>query len=371
MSDEKYMNLAYTLATKGIGFVNPNPLVGAVIVKDGKIIGQGWHEKYGGWHAERNALSNCSESPKGATMYVTLEPCCHYGKTPPCTQAILQSGIKKVVIGSLDPNTLVSGKGAASLREAGVDVVIGVLQDKCIELNKFFFHYMKTKTPYVLLKYAMTMDGKIATTSGESKWITGEKAREHVHKSRNQYASIMVGIGTVIADNPSLTCRTHGGRNPIRIICDTYLSTPLESTIVTTAKEVRTIIATASDDPDKHKPYLSNGCEILVIRLKDKHIDLNHLMQELGAKGIDSILLEGGSSLHFSALQSRIVSKVQAYIAPKLFGGDQSKTPVGGAGIQAVNECFRIKNQTITWFDGDILMEGEVDYTCLQESSKK
>lgn len=371
MSDEQYMNLAYTLATKGIGFVNPNPLVGAVIVKDGKIIGQGWHEKYGGWHAERNALSNCSESPNGSTMYVTLEPCCHYGKTPPCTQAILQSGIKKVVIGSLDPNTLVSGKGAAILREAGVDVVIGVLQDKCIELNKVFFHYIKTKTPYVVMKYAMTMDGKIATASGESKWITKRKARKQVHKSRNQYTSIMVGVGTVIADNPSLTCRTHGGRNPIRIICDTYLRTPLESTIVTTAKEVRTIIATASDDPDKHKPYLSNGCEILVIRLKDKHIDLNHLMQELGAKGVDSILLEGGSSLNFSALQSRIVNKVQAYIAPKLFGGSQSKTPVEGAGIQEVNDCFRIKNQTITWFDGDILMEGEVDYTCLQESSKK
>ncbi|WMJ88518.1 bifunctional diaminohydroxyphosphoribosylaminopyrimidine deaminase/5-amino-6-(5-phosphoribosylamino)uracil reductase RibD [Anaerocolumna sp. MB42-C2] len=371
MTDEKYMNLALTLATKGIGFVNPNPLVGAVIVKDGKIIGQGWHEKYGGWHAERNALSNCSESPNGASMYVTLEPCCHYGKTPPCTEAILQNGIKKVVIGSLDPNTLVSGKGVAILREAGIDVVTGILQDKCIELNEVFFHYIKTKTPYVVMKYAMTMDGKIASASGKSKWITGQKARVHVHKSRNQYSSIMVGVGTVIADNPSLTCRIDGGRNPIRIICDTYLRTPLESTIVTTAKEVRTIIATACNNPEKHKPYLSSGCEILEIRLKDNHIDLNHLMQELGAKGIDSILLEGGSSLNFSALQCRIVNKVQAYIAPKLFGGSQSKTPVGGVGIQKVSDCFHLKNQTITWFDEDILMEGVVDYTCLQESSRK
>ncbi len=257
MTDEKYMNLALTHAKKGIGLVNPNPLVGAVIIKERKIIGQGWHERYGGGHAERNALSNCRESPKGATMYVTLEPCCHQGKTPPCTDAIIQNGIKKVVIGCLDPNSMVSGKGVTLLREAGVEVVIGVLEDKCIELNEVFFHYIQTKTPYVVMKYAMTMDGKIATTSGKSKWITGINARENVHRSRNQYSSIMVGVGTVIADNPSLTCRIDGGRNPIRIICDTNLNTPLEATIVTTAKEVRTIIATACNNREKQKLYLA------------------------------------------------------------------------------------------------------------------
>lgn len=367
MTDEKYMELALINAKKGIGFVNPNPLVGTVIVKDGKVIGQGWHERYGGWHAERNALGNCSESPNGATMYVTLEPCCHYGRTPPCTEAILQNGIKKVVIGCIDPNSLVSGKGAAILREAGVDVVIGVLQDKCIELNEVFFHYIKTKTPYVVMKYAMTADGKIATASGEARWITGQKARDNVHMSRNRYSSIMVGVGTVIADNPSLTCRITGGRNPIRIICDTYLNTPIESTIVTTAQKIRTIIATASDNNEKRRPYLSSGCELLDIRLKDNHIDLNHLMQVLGERGIDSILIEGGSTLNFSALQSRIVNKVQAYIAPKLFGGSQAKTPVGGGGIQEVSNCFHLKNPTFTRFDEDILMEGEVDYQCLQE----
>lgn len=367
MTDEEYMNHAIALAKKGIGYVNPNPLVGAVIVKDGNIIGEGWHEKYGGWHAERNALNSCNESLGGSTMYVTLEPCCHYGKTPPCTEAILQHGIKKVVIGCLDPNSLVSGKGAAILQEAGIQVVIGILQDKCIELNKVFFHYIKTKTPYVVMKYAMTMDGKIATASGESKWITGEKARENVHKSRNQYSSIMVGVGTVIADNPSLTCRITGGRNPIRIICDTHLNTPSDSTLVTTAKAVRTIIATTSANQEKYKPYLSKGCEILTIRLTENHIDLNQLMQELGEIGIDSILLEGGSTLNFSALQSRIINKVQVYIAPKLFGGYQSKSPVGGMGIQEISNCIYLKNQTVTWFDEDILMEGEVDYKCLQE----
>ncbi len=367
MTDENYMNLALTLARKGIGFVNPNPLVGAVIVKEGKIIGQGWHEIYGGWHAERNALRSCSERPNSATMYVTLEPCCHHGKTPPCTDAILQNGIRRVVIGCLDPNPLVSGKGAALLREAGAEVVTGILQDQCIELNEVFFHYVETKTPYVVMKYAMTMDGKIATASGKSKWITGTRARENVHKTRSRYSSIMVGVGTVITDNPALTCRIAGGRNPTRIICDTNLNTPLESTIVTTAQEVKTIIATACDNREKHKPYLAQGCEIHTINRKGNHIDLNHLMLQLGKTGIDSILLEGGSTLNFSALQSRIVNKVQIYIAPKLFGGSQSKTPVGGIGIQEVNDCFSLKNQTITWFDEDILMEGDVDYTCLPE----
>ncbi|MFT4145970.1 MAG: bifunctional diaminohydroxyphosphoribosylaminopyrimidine deaminase/5-amino-6-(5-phosphoribosylamino)uracil reductase RibD [Mobilitalea sp.] len=367
MTDEKYMNLALTLAKKGIGFVNPNPLVGAVVVKEGKIIGQGWHEIYGGWHAERNALSTCSESTNGATMYVTLEPCCHYGKTPPCTDAIIQNGIKKVIIGCLDPNPLVSGKGVSILRDAGVDVVTGVLEDKCRELNKVFFHYIKTKTPYVVMKYAMTMDGKIATTSGNSKWITGISARENVHKSRNQFSSIMVGVGTIITDNPSLTCRLADGRNPIRIICDTNLRTPLKSTIVTTAKDVKTIIATACDNRERQKPYIAQCCEICNINTKDNYIDLNDLMHQLGKAKIDSILLEGGSLLNSSALQSRIVNKVQAYIAPKLFGGDQSKTAVGGTGIQEISSCFSLKNRTITWFDEDILMEGEVDYTCLLE----
>ena len=368
MTDEKYMELALTLAKKGVGLVNPNPMVGAVIVKGSKIIGQGWHEIYGGWHAERNALSNCSESPNGATMYVTLEPCCHYGKTPPCTDAIIQNGIKKVVIGCLDPNPLMSGKGAAILRKAGVDVVIGVLEDKCKELNEVFFHFIQTKTPYVVMKYAMTMDGKITTTSGKSKWITGINARENVHKSRNQYSSIMVGVGTVIADNPSLTCRIDEGRNPIRIVCDTNLNTPLESTIVTTAKEVKTIIATACDNREKQKLYLAQGCEIFNISRMNNHIDLNQLMLQLGKIGIDSIFLEGGSTLNYSALQSKIVKKIQIYIAPKLFGGSQSKTPVGGIGIQEVSNCFLLKKQTITWFDEDILIEGEVDYTCLPDN---
>jgi diaminohydroxyphosphoribosylaminopyrimidine deaminase/5-amino-6-(5-phosphoribosylamino)uracil reductase len=365
MTDEKYMSYALTLAKKGIGYVNPNPLVGAVIVKNGEIIGRGWHEAYGGWHAEINALTNCTDSPEGATMYVTLEPCCHSGKTPPCTEAILQSGLKKVVIGCLDSNPLMSGKGALLLENKGLEVVTGILQENCKELNEVFFHYIKTKTPFVVMKYAMTMDGKIASVTGESRWITSQLARDNVHRDRNQYTAIMVGVGTVIADNPSLTCRIEGGRNPIRIICDTNLNTPLTSCVVTTAKKVKTIIATACASLERHKPYIAYGCEILVIDRKENHLNLNLLMQKLGEKDMDSILLEGGATLNFSALQSNIVNKVQTYIAPKLLGGELAKSPVGGIGILNISDSFILKNPSIKLLGEDILIESEVAYPCL------
>ena len=227
MNDEYYMRLALELALKGLGKVNPNPLVGAVIVKDHEIIGEGYHKKYGGLHAERNALLNCTKSPSGATMYVTLEPCCHYGKTPPCTEAIIEHNISKVVIGTLDPNAKVSGKGVEYLIQSGIEVVVGTLEEQCKEINKVFFHFVTTQKPFVVMKYAMTMDGKIATAAGESKWITGDLARRRVHHDRNRYSAIMVGVGTVLSDNPLLTCRVMYGINPIRIVCDSNLITPL------------------------------------------------------------------------------------------------------------------------------------------------
>lgn len=371
MSDEKYMSYALELAKRGIGFVNPNPLVGAVIVKNNSIIGQGWHEKYGSLHAERNALLDCKESPKGATMYVTLEPCCHFGKTPPCTTALIESRIKKVVIGCLDPNPLMSGKGVIALQKAGVEVVTGVLKEQCQKQNEVFFHFMTKKTPFVVMKYAMTMDGKIATVTGESKWITKEAAREKVHQDRHRYTAIMIGVGTVVQDNPSLTCRMKNGRSPTRIICDTNLRTPLDSIVVTTAKKVKTIIATVCNDREKQKSYLEQGCELLCVPSKNNKIDLNILMKELGKKGIDSILLEGGAALNFSALQSGIVNKVQTYIAPKLFGGESAKTAVGGAGIEKISECIKLKNSIIKRLEEDILIESEVQYSCLPESLKK
>ena len=364
MTEAEYMRMALALAEKGAGFVNPNPLVGAVIVRDGAVIGRGWHERYGGLHAERNALKHCGWDARGAALYVTLEPCCHYGKTPPCTEAILESGISRVVVGCLDPNPLV----AEILRQAGVEVVTGGLEAECRRMNEIFFHYIRTKTPYVILKYAMTMDGKIATCTGASRWITGEAAREHVHQTRNRCAGILVGVGTVLADDPQLTCRIEGGRNPVRIICDSHLRTPEAANVVRTAREVRTILATNCTDEARQRVYTQRGCEVLLVPEADGHLDLRALMKTLGAMGIDSVLLEGGAALNFSALQSGIVQKVQAYIAPKLFGGASAKSPVGGAGIAEVAQCVRLKNPKIQWFGDDILIESEVDGTCSQES---
>lgn len=364
---EEYMKMAIELAQQGIGAVNPNPLVGAVIVKDGIVIGKGYHEQYGQLHAERNAFKNCTADPKGATMYVTLEPCCHTGKTPPCTEAIIENQIAKVYVSCLDPNPLVAGKGIALLEEAGIAVEVGLLEEVCRKQNEVFFHYIQTKKPFVVMKYAMTMDGKIATTTGKSKWITGELAREQVQKQRHQYTGIMVGIGTILADNPMLNCRMEGGRNPVRIICDTQLKTPLESNIVQTAKEIRTILATNISDKAKHTAYEELGCEILEIPQKEKHIDLEILMMKLGEQKIDSILLEGGGILNFSALQSKIVQKVYAYVAPKLFGGETSRTPVCGAGFLEVADCVRLKTRDISVIGEDILIESDVEYKCLQE----
>ena len=365
MTDTEYMGLAIRLAQKGCGWVNPNPMVGAVIVKDNQIIGQGYHAKYGAPHAERNAIASCAVPPVGATLYVTLEPCCHFGKTPPCTDAILENGIRRVVIGSFDPNPQVAGKGIAILRAHGVGVTENVLKNECDALNKSFFHYIQSGTPYVVMKYAMTMDGKIATRTGESQWITGEAARWRVHEDRHRYSAIMVGVGTVLADDPLLTCRMPNGRNPLRIVCDTTLRTPLHSKLVASTDLAGTLIATAVSDPEKHRPYLAAGCEIVVLPPKEGHIDLHGLMSILGKRKIDSILLEGGGVLNWSALKSGIVNKVQAYIAPKLFGGN-GKTPVGGAGVAYPHQAFGLSKPTVTVIDEDVLLESEV-MGCLQE----
>lgn len=360
MNDQEYMALAVSLAKKGCGYVSPNPMVGAVIVKDGRIIGQGYHERYGDLHAERNALKHCTESAVGATMYVTLEPCCHQGKQPPCVDAVLESGISRVVIGSGDPNPLVCGKGIRILRDHGIEVTEHVLEEECNRLNEIFFHYIQTKTPYVVMKYAMTMDGKIATYTGASRWITGEAARLHVQTQRHRYKSIMVGVGTVLADDPFLTCRMENGINPVRIICDTNLRTPLASQIVKTAKEVPSILATCCTDEAKQEPFKERGCQLLTVPEKNGHVDLTELMKQLGTQGIDSILLEGGAALNWFFLESGLVNKVQTYIAPKLFGGAAAKNPVGGTGFPVPSDCVQLKNSVLTQLGEDFLIESEV-----------
>lgn len=362
MNDFDYMRLAIQLAEEGCGFTAPNPMVGAVIVKDERIIGQGWHEAYGDLHAERNALRNCQCDPRGATMYVTLEPCCHYGKQPPCTDAIIAAGIRRMVIGSADPNPAVAGKGITILRANGIEVTEHILQDECDRLNEIFFHYITTKRPFVTMKYAMTMDGKIATHTGKSKWITSEATRNHVQQQRHRFHAIMVGVGTILADDPLLTCRISGGKNPIRIICDTHLRTPLQAQVVTTAKDVPTIIVTCCANPNRQYLYTQAGCRVLCLNEHDGHVNLRQLMDILGQEQIDSILLEGGGTLNWAALESGIVQKVQAYIAPKLFGGQAAKTPIEGDGVPTPVEAFHLDNSQIKRLGEDFLIESEVVY---------
>jgi len=375
--DIKYMARALELAKKGIGSVNPNPLVGSVIVKEDKIIGEGYHQEYGGPHAEINAFASLKQSPIGATMYVTLEPCSHYGKTPPCVDAVIQSGVSRVIIASLDPNPLVAGRSITKMKEAGIDVEVGILKEECDELNAVFFHYITKKTPYIVMKYAMTSDGKIATHTGESRWITGEAARKKVHEDRHLYSAIMVGVGTVIADDPMLDCRIEGGKNPIRIICDTTLRIPSRSQIVKTAKFIPTILITgecveasggraAYLKNARRKRLLENSCRVIEVPINDGKLDLHIAMQLLAEEGIDSILLEGGATLNASALEAGIVNKVQTYIAPKLFGGRAAPTPIAGLGVDHPDQAYILKNRKITILGEDILIESEV-VKCSQE----
>lgn len=362
---EGYMKLALELAKKGIGRVHPNPMVGAVIVKDGKILGQGYHKKCGEGHAEVNAFKDAeekNENVEGAEMYVTLEPCSHFGKTPPCADKIIEKKISKVFIGTLDPNPLVAGRGVKKLKDAGIYVEYGILESECYKLNEVFMKYIVKKEPFVVMKTGMSLDGKIATYSGESKWITEEKSREDVHNLRNELTGIMVGINTVLKDNPQLTCRVNGGRNPIRIIVDSNLKIPMDCKIVNTAKEVETIIATTDKaNLDKINSLEDKGVKIIVVPSKNGKVNLKELMTILGKLKIDSILLEGGGTLNFSALEEGIVDKVKIYIAPKIIGGKDSKTPIEGKGIDNLKDAFKITNLSVSTIKEDILVEGYVE----------
>lgn len=365
IQDKQYMLRAIELAAKGGGWTNPNPNVGAVIVKDGRIIGEGYHERCGQLHAERNAFANLTEDASGATIYVTLEPCCHYGKTPPCTEAIIEHNIARVVIGSRDPNPLVAGKGAKLLREKGIVVEEDFMREECDKLNAIFFHHITTGKPYVAMKYAMTLDGKIATRTGASKWITGDKAREHVHTKRSRYAAILAGIGTVLADDPMLNARIDNAHQPVRVIVDTSLRIPMDSNIVKSAGEYKTIVACKSlEQPDKQiekKNQLEElGITVVELPLVDGHVSLKSLMEYLASQGLDSVYIEGGGQIHESALKEGIVNHVYAYVAPKMFGGSEAKTPVEGVGVSVPDECAKLILTDTSVLGDDILLEYEV-----------
>ena len=356
---ETYMKRAIALAWKGKGHTSPNPMVGCVVVKDGQIIAEGYHEHIGGFHAERNALTHCIEDTEGAELYVTLEPCCHYGKTPPCTEIILEKKIRKVYIGSMDPNPLVAGKGVRILQEHGVEVECGICKEECDRMNEVFFHYIQYKTPFVVMKYAMTLDGKIACANGDSKWVTGEAARNRVQQMRWQYSGIMAGIGTVLADDPLLNCRIEKGVDPVRIICDSSLRIPLESQIVQTAKEIPTIVVTTkrARQQEKWKALQQAGVEVLQ-QGQEGEVDLQALMHTLGEKGIDSILLEGGGALNGSALKAGIVQRVNCFIAPKLVGGEKAKSPVEGEGMDVMAQAAQLTQVTMEQVGSDFLISG-------------
>ncbi|QTM01592.1 bifunctional diaminohydroxyphosphoribosylaminopyrimidine deaminase/5-amino-6-(5-phosphoribosylamino)uracil reductase RibD [Mannheimia sp. ZY171111] len=357
MKDAQYMAYAIELAKKAKGWTNPNPLVGCVIVKDGKIVASGYHEKYGEWHAERNAILRSEQDLNGTTAYITLEPCCHHGRTPPCSNLLIERGIKKVFIGSRDPNPLVSGKGIEQLKAAGIEVIEDFMRAECDELNPIFFHYIQTKRPYVLLKYAMTADGKIATYTGESKWITSEQARAKVQETRHQYSAIMVGVETVLADDPMLNSRMPNAKQPVRIVCDSQLRTPLDCKLVQTAKAYRTIIATTNNNAEAHNAYQQYGVEIVVTKADNKRVDLLNLLQKLGEMQIDSLLIEGGSSLNFSALKAGCVNRVHCYIAPKLLGGRDAKTPIGGEGIGNLAQAVKLELKSTEQVGEDLLLD--------------
>ncbi|MBE5905539.1 MAG: bifunctional diaminohydroxyphosphoribosylaminopyrimidine deaminase/5-amino-6-(5-phosphoribosylamino)uracil reductase RibD [Lachnospiraceae bacterium] len=366
MNHEEYMRRAIDLAKKGEGHTNPNPLVGAVIVKDGKIIGEGYHEKYGELHAERNALKYCTDDPKGATMYVTLEPCCHHGKQPPCTEAIIEAGIAKVIVGSKDPNPLVAGKGVQQLRDAGIEVEVDFLREECDAINDIFFHYIEKKRPLVALKYAMTADGKIAAADGESQWITGEKARAHVHRLRNRYAAILVGMGTVEKDNPMLTTRgMENPSHPLRIVLDTKGRISEGCKLVQTAKEVPLWVATCDMEPEKEKELTKRGVNVQRLPQKNGKVSLMALLDKLYEAGVDSLLVEGGAEVNGSFLSEGLVDKVYVYIGGKLLGGD-GKSPIGGTGLH-LPDAVALRPTEITSWDEDILIVYRREKACLQE----
>ncbi len=336
--DRKYMARALQLALRGAGHTRPNPMVGAVLVKDGRIIGEGWHKQYGGPHAEVNAFASATEDPEGATLYVSLEPCSHYGKTPPCADLIIRKKVARVVAALEDPNPLVSGRGFRKLRANGIRVTVGVLAEEARHINDVFLTYVTRKRPFVLYKAAMSLDGKIACHTGESQWISSEKSREEVQRLRGILSGIMVGAGTVIADNPRLTCRMEEYENPARIIVDGKLRVPLESRIF--HEPGRNIILTTSEaSPEKKKALENLGVELIEADSEEPgKVDLKSAMLALGIKGIDGILLEGGPTLAASALEAGIIDAVRFYIAQKIIGGREAPSPFAGTGAAHMNE---------------------------------
>jgi diaminohydroxyphosphoribosylaminopyrimidine deaminase/5-amino-6-(5-phosphoribosylamino)uracil reductase len=362
MDHEFFMKKALALAKKGLGYTSPNPMVGAVIVKDGEVIGKGYHQAAGRAHAEVNAIEDAGVRAKGATLYVNLEPCNHTGRTPPCTRKILEAGVKRVVVALEDPNTIAAG-GSDFLKQNGIEVLTGVCKGQAARLNEAFLKYVNTKNPFVTLKCAATLDGRIATRTGDSRWVTGEKSRRYVHRLRHAVDAILVGIGTVHADNPSLTARLESGKgtDPVRIVLDTHLSISPEANILKLASNSDTILVTGKSISEaKKKEVVRKGVRLLAQPVKNGRIDLSPLMAELGAMGITSLLIEGGSRVIASAFNSGIVDKALFFYAPKILGGDDGIPICRGPGPRLMKDCTRAKNIRVRRFDDDVMIEAYI-----------
>ena len=368
MNDEYFMKLALGFAKKGEGFTSPNPMVGAIIVKDGNVVGKGYHHAAGKAHAEVNAINDAGVLAQGATLYVTLEPCNHTGRTPPCTEKILASGIRRVVVAMHDPNPGVKGGGIDYLKHRGIDIKTGVCEERAKRLNEIFIKYVKTNRPFTIIKCAATLDGRIATRTGDSRWVTGEEAREFVHRLRHAVDAIMVGINTVEKDDPSLTTRLANrlgglkGLDPVRIVLDTHLKIVEKAKLLRLDSDSDTIIITGhSVSEDKKAGIEQRGAKIIESPVKDGLIDLDILMDRLGALGITSLLIEGGSRVIASALSAEIVEKIFFFFAPKILGGDDGVPICKGQGADLMKNCIPVKDINVRQFGKDVMIQGYID----------
>lgn len=361
-NDSRYMRRALTLARKGMGRTAPNPAVGCVVVRDGRIVGEGWHKKAGTPHAEIHALQQAGELARGADVYVTLEPCSHHGKTPPCSEALITAGVRRVVAGMVDPFDQVSGRGIEQLRTAGIEVAVGLLEADCRELNKGFIKYVTSGRPYVLYKSAMTLDGNIATVTGHSRWVSSEQSRRFVHRLRDVCDAVMVGVDTILADNPQLTVRHVKGRSPLRVVVDTHLRTPESVSVLTGPLARKTIIATCEANPKVHRRYELQGARVMVCEEFDGRVAMADLLRKLGLYGVQTILLEGGSRLAGDMLKHGLIDECIFFYAPKIVGNGFA--PFTLTGIETMDNAIRMEIKRIGMSGPDLVVQARPEVSC-------
>ena len=362
-TDERFMTRALELAARGRGRVEPNPMVGAVLAQGDAVVGEGYHERFGGPHAEVNALAQAGPRARGATLYVTLEPCCHYGKTPPCTRAVVAAGVSRVVAAVQDPFAAVAGQGFRELAEAGIEVSVGLLEAESRALNAPYFKLRTLGLPFFTAKWAMTLDGKTATRSGDSRWVSSEASRLYVHELRSLADAVLVGVGTVLADDPTLTSRIPNARNPRRVVVDSSARTPLDSQLIRTLDQAPVITAVSEDAPrDRVSRLESAGCQVLVLPARQDRIDLDTLARRLGAMELTNVLSEAGGILTAALLEARLIDRVVVFLAPKLVGGKDAPGAIAGLGIDRMADAIALEGVELRQLDQDILVQAAVKY---------